>query len=296
MTAEPICEFSIAPRGRFSLSESIDFGFAQRDATQETVMRLGFVLDGYQTQVGVAVTQTDSGDVRGLVTGSTDVAAVERHVARVLSLDVDAAGWDELGEKDGTIGALQAARPGLRPPLFYSVYEALLWSVLSARRPQKQMAVLRDRLALEHGAAFEVANQRLAVMPTPEQLLKVAEFPGLPDVKLRRMHAIAQAALDGQLDTQTLREMDPDVAMEFVQQFEGIGPFYSMLVTVRTLGHTDVLAMGEKRLLTIAGELMGAGRPLTDAEFAKAAEAWKPWRTWATVAFRAAGPRLLDPA
>ena len=49
--------FTIVPRGPFSLAEAIGFGFGQRDAAADDVMRLAFCLDGYQHQGGVEVRQ-----------------------------------------------------------------------------------------------------------------------------------------------------------------------------------------------------------------------------------------------
>lgn len=103
---------------------------------------------------------------------------------------------------------------------------------------------------------------------------------------------MARAALDGQLDTTELRGLDPAEAQQRLQRLEGIGPSYSELVTVRTLGHTDLLPTTEPRVLAIAGRLLGDGQPLEQAEFERHAERWRPWRTWASVAIRAAGPPL----
>jgi hypothetical protein len=44
-------------RGRFSLREAIGFGFGYTEASAGDVMRLAFVLDGYDEHAGVAVTQ-----------------------------------------------------------------------------------------------------------------------------------------------------------------------------------------------------------------------------------------------
>ena len=104
-----------------------------------------------------------------------------------------------VGERDPVIGRLQAAAPGLRPPLFYSPYEAAAWCVLSARRPPRQMMAVRDRLNQAHGVTFDLAGERLAAFPSPRQLLEVTEFDGLPEVKLTRLHGVARAALDGLL-------------------------------------------------------------------------------------------------
>jgi DNA-3-methyladenine glycosylase II len=283
----------ITPIGRFDLTQSINFGFGQRTAEADaTLMRLGFVLDGYDTQVGVAVAQLASGRLRLEVAGTDHLDAVRSQVARVLSVDVDATGWDELGARDELIGALQRARPGLRPPLFYSAYEALAWAVLSARRPRRQMARLRDELSTVHGATFDVGGQPVAVLPTPRQLLAVEAFPGLSPEKVDRLHGVARAALEGSLDTAELRSLPVDEATARLRQLAGIGPFYAELVIVRALGHTDVLPSTEPLLLGLSGELVGAGRPLAPAELSGYAERWTPWRTWACVAVRAAGPML----
>jgi DNA-3-methyladenine glycosylase II len=71
----------------------------------------------------------------------------------------------------------------------------------------------------------------------------------------------------------------------------GIGPFFSELVVVRTLGHTDVLPSVEVGAAEMAGQLLG--REVDVAGLAELAEAWTPWRTWVCVALRAAGPAAL---
>ncbi len=291
----------LVPRGAFDLQQSIDFGFGPREPSAEPgVMRLAFVLDGYSQHVGVAVRQEVDGRLRLEVSGgatpagaSVDAGAVCRQTARVLSVDIDSTDWDALGRRDALIGRLQAARPGLRPPLFYSAYEALAWAVLSARRPRAQMAAVQARLGTEHGAQVAVAGEVLPVFPTPEQLLALDSFPGLPAVKIDRLHGVARAALDGQLDTAALHKLDPADAQQRLQRLDGIGPFYSELVTVRTLGHTDVLPRAEHHSLEIAGRLLADGAALDRASFERHAEQWRPWRTWAAVALRAAGPLVL---
>ena len=55
-----------------------------------------------------------------------------------------------------------------------------------------------------------------------------------------------------------------------LQRFDGIGPFYSELVTVRALGHTDVLPNSEPRVIAATGLLVGEPN-LTPAAFAEIA-------------------------
>jgi DNA-3-methyladenine glycosylase II len=288
--------FSITPQGPFSLREAAMFGFGHRHATAfDGTMRMAFCVDGdgYSRQAGVAVTQTPDGTVNGAGQGDANVESVRAQTARVLSLDRDAREFVAIGERDPVLARLLAAAPGLRPVLFYSPYEAAIWSVLSARRPARQMTVVRDRLSEQHGRSFQVAGERIAALPTPEQMLGVQSFPGIPEVKLQRMHAVAEAAQRGELDADRIRAMDPDEAMSALQRLEGIGPFYSALIVIRATGHTDVLPENEPRALALAGQLYGLGHDAGPEEMRRIAEQWKPYRTWATVLLRAAGPRVL---
>ena len=289
--------FTITPSGPFSLREAAMFRFGQRHAEDfNGVMRLAFCVDGYHEQVGVEVRQDDGG-VHCVVSGRvSSVDEVRAQVARVLSLDHDGLAFAEVGRRDPVIGRLQLLAPGLRPPLFYSPYEAAAWSVLSARRPARQMAEVRARLSATHGSTFDVAGQRMAALPTPEQLLRVLEFPGIPQVKMDRLHDVARAALGGQLDVHRLAAMAPEEAMRDVQRINGIGPFYSALIVIRACGLTDVLPVNEPKALEMTRQLYGLGETPDVDRFHELARAWQPFRTWAVVLIRAAGNRLLAAA
>ncbi|WP_151081680.1 DNA-3-methyladenine glycosylase family protein [Nocardioides cynanchi] len=286
-TLAPATTIDWPVRGRFDLAQSIGFGFGGRPAARGSAMRLAFVVDGYDAHAGVGVTQLAPDVVRFEVVGGADPERVAAQAARVLSLDEDATGYDRMVDADPVLREAYARRPGLRPPLFSSAYEALVWAVLSARRPAARMAVVRERLARAHGQVLEVAGESVAAVPTPDQLLAVSDFPGIPEVALRRMHAIAAAARAGELDTEALRMGEVGEVGDRLRGFAGIGPFYSELVTVRALGHTDVLPTCEPRVLAATAARVGSPSLGLD-DFAAIAEAWRPWRTWACVALRAA--------
>jgi DNA-3-methyladenine glycosylase II len=286
--------FTIVHSGAFSLRESVEFGFGQRTADDfDGCMRLAFCQDDLTSQVGVVVRQSSAGVHGEIYGGNGDVVSVKAQVARVLSLDHDAGGFAAVGERDPVIGALQRAAPGLLPPLFYSPYEAAVWSVLSARRPAKQMSEVRRKLSEAHGRTFQLAGKAMAASPTPDQLLAIDDFPGLPGDKLARMQGVARAALDGVLDVDRLLRFGPEVATAELQRIKGIGPFYASLITIRATGFTDVLPVDEPLARDLITRLYHLDRPCEPADFERIAEAWRPYRTWATVLVRAAGHRIL---
>lgn len=298
--AAGVSSFTITPRGPFSLAEAAMFGFGQRAAaaTWDRVMRLAFCVDGYAGHAGVEVRQDEAGAVHCVAYGAgpAEPDLVRAQVARVLSLDHDGEQFSQVGRRDPVIGRLQAAAPGLRPPLFYSPYEAAAWSVLSARRPAGLMMRVRDRLSREHGPSFDLAGQRLAAFPAPGELLGVTSFPGIAEDRMRRLHGVAQAAFDGQLDAGRLLGLGPDRAMARLREISGIGPFYSSLIVTRGTGFADVLPVNEPRLLSLTTRLYELGAAPGPDQFRALAEPWRPLRTWTAVLIRAAAGRVLaDP-
>jgi DNA-3-methyladenine glycosylase II len=312
--------FTIEPRGRFSLEEAALFGFGQRnESTYDGTMRLAFCLDGYERQAGVSLTQAADGVVHGTISGisgisgrrtsatsaiaatSEDRATVVAQVARVLSIDHDATGYEAVGDRDPIIARLLEAAPGLRPPLFYSPYEGALWSVLSMRRPRQTAERWRARLSEAAGARFDVAGREQWAVPTPVRIIElgvdgVATAAGIEPARAQRVVGVAEAAEARTLDATTLAGMGEDRARAELQTIPGIGPFYADLVVVRASGVTDVLPLNEPRLFALVGELYGLSGPVTAKEAERVAEAWRPWRTWIAVLIRSAGPRVLGQA
>ena len=136
----------------------------------------------------------------------------------------------------------------------------------------------------------------MAAFPTPEQLLAVAAFEGVPPVKIERLHGVARAAAEGQLAAEEIRRADPEEAMARLRQIPGIGPFSASLIVLRASGVCDVPVDQEPRLAAIVGRLYGLPGPATADDMRRLGEAWRPFRTWVGVLLRAAAGRLAEAA
>ena len=290
---------SLDVSGPYDLAEVAMMGFGHRDERSfDGVMRMAFCLDGdYETPVGVEARQS-GGRVEltvhappGLPLPPDRVVAIARQVARVISLDHDGAAFDALCQGDPALARLHAVAPGFRPALFYSPYEAAVWSIISARRARGQGITLRQRLCERCGTTFTLAGQPVAALPTPSQLLALESVPGLPADRIPRLHAIARAASEGRLGADRLRALEPAEAERELQQLPGIGPFYSSLIVLRACGHADALA-AEGHAVSAVQELYGIDHELSPAELEQLAETWRPFRTWVMVSARALGGRL----
>jgi DNA-3-methyladenine glycosylase II len=284
--------------GPYDLREIALMGFGHRDDKSfDGVMRMAFCLDGgYERSVGVAARQDGDRLALEVVTEDDPLTQAEletlrRQVARVVSLDHDGVAFHRLCQADPALAAVHARAPGFRPALFYSPYEAAVWSIVSARRARSQGIGLRTRLAEQAGTAFDVADGRTLAVPTPSWLLQVESVPGLPADRLPRLHAVAAAARDGKLEADRLRALPPEEARSQLQQLPGIGPFYSSLVLVRACGHADLPAPEESHSRAAIQEAYGIDHELSEEEVLAISESWKPFRTWVTVMMRALADR-----
>ena len=288
--------FTIPARGPFSFDAAAAFVDGWPPATEVAEaaageVRLCFALDSLDGHAGALVTATERG-VRVEPFGAG--AEIGPQVARLLSLDHDASDLGEVVAGDPVLSRLYERLGALRPVLFHSPFEAAAWSVISARVQFAQAQRVRQALSAEHGRVLDVGGERMAAFPLPEALLALESFPGLPEEKVRRLHAVAEAALAGRLDPERLREAEPEEALASLQEIRGIGPFYAGLILVRSAGVVDVLPPGiEPRLREATGEAYGLEGPATEADFRRISDRWRPYRTWMAVLMRAAtsGPR-----
>jgi DNA-3-methyladenine glycosylase II len=290
-------ELQIVPQGPFSLEAAATFGFGPtegRAPAWDGALRLAFPVDGGRGHAGAVLRQPEpDGPVQvALELRDAEAGAALSQAARILSLDHDGRDFERLGAADRVLGALQQAHPGQRPVLFPSPYEAAAWSVISARRPTAQGARVRTQLGTDLGATFDLDGVAHTAFPQPDRLLDVGEVAGLDDTKVQRLHAVARAALAGELDVTRLHELGPEAAYEDVQRLPGIGPFYAGLIVLRASGFADALAATpEPKGAAFAARYYGLPEPLDADGFAELAERWRPFRTWAAVLIRLAGTR-----
>ena len=279
--------FTLEASGPFSLASSARFwaGFPPADrpgAADGPGLRLAFLRDSLDGVAGVALRERD-----GLIVAEGSDAAVRAQVERILSLDHDGSGYAAVGERDPVVGGLMAEYPGLRPVLYPTPYEAAAWAVLSARVRGAQALAVRRRLSEEHGEAVEVEGETLATFPSPERLLALNEVQGLTAEKVARLHAVAEAALEGRLDAAALRAVSPEEAVAGLRDIRGLGPFLSELVLLRGAGVADVLPMHAPKVRSTVTAAYGLPEPPDDARLLEIAEAWRPYRSWVCLLLRA---------
>ncbi|GAC1325835.1 MAG: DNA-3-methyladenine glycosylase [Mycobacteriales bacterium] len=284
----------IRASGPFSLAASRRFleGFAPATsvgaADRDSPLALAFPVEGSWGTVGCSVVQEGDELVASVVgeqpAGDVPVDAVRAQLARIFSLDVDGSGFAALGTRDPVLSRLQERYEGLRPVCFWSAYEAAVWAVIGHRIRMTQAAGIKARLSAELGTRVDVGGQPVDAFPAPAVLCELESFAGLSGRKPEYLRALAQAALDGRLDSARLRSMPRGQAVAQLCELPGIGPFSAELVLLRGAGDPDHFSLHEPRLGRAVG-LAYAVQPTVE-RLSDISAGWAPYRTWASVLLR----------
>lgn len=285
-----VTQFEITPRGPFSLEAARTFagGFAASIGGGETTASgivMAFPVEGWSGSAAADVRQDGSVVHVGYATaGDPSDEALRLQVARCLSLDHDGTGWPDVGKRDPVIGRLQERHEYLRPVCFYSAYEAATSFVIGQRIARSQGARIKAWLGEQLGDRVELDGTTQIAFPRPQRLLELTDAPGLNATKVERLHGLAQAALDGVLDTERLRLLPAEQAMEELMRLPGVGGFTAEGTLLRGCGVVDEVPRDPMNRDAIA-ELYGLPA-LDDAAWQEITDRWRPYRMWATVLLR----------
>ena len=105
---------------------------------------------------------------------------------------------------------------------------------------------MKARLAETFGPTVLIHGDRWQAFPGPRRLLEVEAVP--PAHKMDRLHAIARATLEGELNAELLLSLPLDEARERLTRLPGIGDLSADLVVPRGAVAPDVLPLHEPRL------------------------------------------------
>ena len=289
--------FDVQPRGPFSLAAAADFaggfapglggGSAGAGANGPSIL-MAFPLEDWSTSAAVDIHQSEDGTVHGEVFGARtltpdEVDRARTQAMRSLSLDHDGTGWLKVGRRDPVIAELQRsyrlAPAGLLLLRLRGGHVARHRAAHLHAPGRQGQALARRRARRPHRAG---SGRTVSAFPRPQRLLEATAVKGISAEKVKRIHGLARAALDGELDTGALRELPVDEALTRLEALPGVGPWTAQGILMRGCG---VRTRSPRRTPSAARPCATstAWRPPADDQWLEISEKWRPFRMWATV-------------
>ncbi|MDB5183863.1 MAG: hypothetical protein JWO07_544 [Candidatus Saccharibacteria bacterium] len=271
------------PKGPFNLLYQNQFfnGWPTLASDQNTIV-MTFPVEGWSGSAAVILAQDENGKIKLHVYGTGDKDRATVQALAAMSLDEDGVAWKEVGGKDEVVRSLQEKYKFMRPTLFHSPYEAAAGFMIGHRISIVQARKIRAALADEFGEKIDVNGETFSAFPTPQKLLEIDNFQSLNDTKIVRLHAVAQAALDGLLDRDYLRSLDDVTALAKLEKLPGVGPFFSQGILYRGAGSKDGFSQDDMSFHGIKAAY-GLNDDVTKEEIMAITEKWRPYRMWVSV-------------
>ncbi len=276
--------FDYLPKGPFDLTnQNRYFGGWPTLNNKPEVIVLAFPVEGWNGSAAVTLQQTAEGRIIGNTYGSSSVIEKARQQALAcVSLDIVAEDWPLVGQRDRILGELQNKYNFLRPNLFHSPYEAAAGFIIGHRTTIKQKQRAMIQMSNEFGEKIEIDGQIFHAFPNPQTLLSLAKYKGLSEVKIQRLHSVADAALDGVLDRDRLRLLSLEEALTRLRTISGIGPFFAQGILHRGAGLVDEVTNDDLTQFAVQAAYKLTELP-NHNQVLEIANLWKPFRMWAAV-------------
>jgi AraC family transcriptional regulator of adaptative response / DNA-3-methyladenine glycosylase II len=204
-----------------------------------------------------------------------DPARVAYRVRRLLDLDAEPEVIDGHLGQDPVLAPMVAARPGLRSPGAFDVFELTVRAILGQQVSVAAATTLSGRLVALAGIPLATPSGGLSHVFPPPANLAAADLGGLgvPGRRAETVRLLSRAVAEGELRL----EGDPAAAAALLA-LPGIGPWTVSYVAMRGMGDADAFPAADLGLHRAAAAL---GLPDDPGRLTIRAERWRPWRSYA---------------
>lgn len=177
------------------------------------------------------------------------------------------------------LGALAAARPGLRLPGAFDGFEAAVRTIVGQQVSVKAARTLAQRLVERFGAPIDTPFPGVtAVFPAAATLAdcKPSDIAALGIIvaRARAIIALARAVADGRIRLAPSVDVQDTIAR--LRELPGVGEWTAQAIAMRSLHWPDAFPAGDAGVLKALKQRQAA-------QSTRIAEQWRPWRAYAVM-------------
>ena len=224
-----------------------------------------------------------------ILAGPGDTAterAVLAQAERQFATQLDVTPFYALAETDPVLARLTARFRGMRIPQAPSVFETVVSAIIEQQVNLSFAHQVKKALIETYGAHLEFEGRRYNTFPEPAALaittpreLRRIQVSG---PKARYIIALAKLTLDGTVDLEGLRGLEPALAHAKLLEQKGVGPWTAQYVGLRALGHLDCLPAADVGLQKAIRDFYGLRKMPSPRRVEKLGARWAGWRSYAT--------------
>lgn len=282
--------FSIRPVPPFRLDLTV---WALRRRPENTVDRWDgstyrriLVIDGEPADIAVRqLSGIDEPQLEVEVTCSGPVSRKEESgrllLERMLGLNKDLKQFYKMAARDQRLQPLVEEFRGLKPPLFPTVFEAVVNGIACQQLSLLVGILLLSRLAHEVGIISAFSKDALYAFPDPTDFSSATidslKSLGFSANKSRALLEASGALRERRLDLESLMMRDDHGALAQLEQLRGVGRWTAEYVLLRGLGRLNIFPGDDVGARKKLAQFLGKKKPLDYEGVRRSVAGWQPY-------------------
>ncbi len=221
----------------------------------------------------VSVRQTSQPDdpnlavtISGISSESNVKATVLETLNRLLGCEVDLTEFYEFASHRTKPQSLIQRFRGVKPPRFPTLFEALVNGITCQQITLRLGIILLNRLANEHGVAYETENGAFHAFPRPEDIASLEPYSlrplGLSRQKSRAIIELANTTLREKLSYESFEGFNDQETIERLNQLRGVGRWTAEYVLLRGFGRLNMFPADDVGARNFLGRWLNLSHPL----------------------------------
>jgi DNA-3-methyladenine glycosylase II len=161
-------------------------------------------------------------------------------------------------------------------------FHTLVWAVINQQLSVKAAQSIERRLLTR--LRTEIVEPRHFLRIRDQSLREC----GLSAAKIRYLREASRKVRSGELDLEGLETVDDETAAQQLMQLPGVGRWTADMLLMFSLGHLDILPVGDLALCRSIRLQHGMSDAASVQDYLQLAERWRPYRSVASWYFWAA--------
>jgi len=192
--------------------------------------------------------ESKSPQLRVALTGKTLTSKTKAFVTvaleRLLGIKIDLQKFYRLSKKDQWLEPFVSQFQGMKPPRLLTPFEALVNAIACQQLTLTMGIRLLNRLTEAYGMALKTEAGIVHAFPRPQDLanadIEDLRKMGFSYQKARYLTTISRFIVDGELNLDTIAQLDDKEAVARLCELKGVGRWTAEYVLLRGLGRTHI--------------------------------------------------------
>jgi DNA-3-methyladenine glycosylase II len=261
----------------FALSMLARRSFRPLPDSPDKAMRLAVKIEGKPVLIEITGSP-DKSVLRAASQPESDSNRVRSLVQWALFTELELSPFYRLANKNPKTSPIIKKFYGLKPTRPASLFEMAVTAITEQQISLASAYSIRNRLVERFGEKIS----DLWIFPEPASLANAADEElracGLSKQKADYIRTLANRISAGELDIDSLKQMNDEQARETIMAWRGFGRWSADYMLIRGLARPDCVPVDDIGIREVIGIYLGEGRRVTPEEAIETLERFRPYR------------------